>query len=157
MYITPALKSELGKSRAIYNCDTNSYLSFAYVYDHIKKNWRNAHCYIDPSLSENVQRLNAFLNNGTAYLSADYDDFNAQHPHSLMIYIVREVCRRLQVEAWIAQKLVNSVSSMYIETHVDGVYKCELMTSTLPSGHVLTTLWNSILNLAYIYTFGAGI
>ncbi|AIP92361.1 RNA-dependent RNA polymerase [Botryosphaeria dothidea victorivirus 1] len=148
-YVSASSKLEVGKTRAIFACDTRSYFAFSYLLNQVQKDWRNERVLLDPGNGGTVAmgaRLRNAQKGGGFNLMLDYDDFNSQHSTETMKIVFEETCKIYNAPAWYTDKLCSSFDKMYIRQK-DGLRH---VAGTLMSGHRGTTFINSVLNAAYL-------
>ncbi|UBS89881.1 RNA-dependent RNA polymerase [Fusarium asiaticum victorivirus 2] len=141
-------KIEHGKTRAIFACDTRSYLAWSWPLNAIQKAWKNRRVLLDPGRG-GMSYIGSLINKATARpginLMLDFDDFNSHHTTEIMQMVTRAALARGNTPPWLTSLLVASLDKHYIT--VDGEDKH--VKGTLMSGHRGTTFFNSILNAAY--------
>jgi hypothetical protein len=145
----PSVKYEHGKERAIYGGDSLTYMAFDRLIRPVEKAWRGLRVVLNPGYNGTigmVKRIKAIQATGGLNVMMDYDDFNSAHSLDSMATVIRETCRKVNYDPDLTDELVKSVYNSYI-LH-DGV--CQKVTSSLMSGHRLTTYINSVLNRAYL-------
>lgn len=145
-------KLEQGKVRAIYSCNTASYVAFSRLLRPVERVWHGRRVIIDPGAGGNYgmfRRIRtAWPNALPVALMLDYADFNSQHTLSSQKMVIECLLRRVNgVSEEEAKVLLDSFDRMrlYYKGEYLGVAKRSLM-----SGHRCTSFINSVLNAAYI-------
>jgi hypothetical protein len=141
-------KLEQGKTRAIYSCDTRSYMTFDYLLKPVEKKWANRSVLLNPGSRSEVSLFTDVMEYGDTRLMLDYDDFNSQHSIEAMQVVVEECCRGAPVE--VVSWALASLNETYLHWHDGEQLREEKMVGTLPSGHRATSFINTILNAAYV-------
>jgi hypothetical protein len=145
--ITASEKLENGATRAIYSLDSDNYLRFDSPARALEDSWLNKRAILKPasgmSALEVEKRARALRN---YHMMFDYSDFNSAHTLRAMELVIRIAFRGMDQEwlEWLAQ----SVYNMKVLDPTSGKYA--KFKGTLPSGHRLTTIINTILNAAYM-------
>lgn len=145
-------KLELGKTRAIYSCNTVSYAAFSRVLRPAEKAWRGHRVIVDPGAGGNYgmfKRIReSWPKTHPVVVMLDYADFNSQHTLAAQQTVVAALLDRCPgVEADEKQTLIDSFDNM--EVFVNGE-KIGKVKRSLMSGHRGTSFINSVLNAAYI-------
>jgi len=150
VYVSLSGKLEHGKTRALYACDTVSYIAFEQLLRPIENSWLGKRVVLDPGNSGHagiVNRVNKLRKKYFSSVMLDYDDFNSQHTLVAQQIVIDELCNRSTIEKSRRERLVSSFGRM--EIYEAGV-KLGTAQGTLMSGHRGTSVINSILNAAYI-------
>jgi hypothetical protein len=145
--ITFSSKLETGATRAIFSLDSDNYMRFDAAAKALEACWKNKRAILKPSqdnVSLEVERRSEYLR--TYHMMFDYTDFNSAHTLRAMELVIRVAFRGLE-ENWLSW-LCASVYNMKVKHPKTG----EMLhfAGTLPSGHRLTTIINTILNAAYM-------
>lgn len=149
-YVSGSKKLEAGKTRAIFACDTVSYLAFEHLMGPVEKVWRGERVVLNPGkgghlgMAERVARNRA--RSGIS-LMLDYDDFNSHHSLSAMKLVIDELVAHTGYDRAKGELLIDSLEKQ--EIYVGGRY-IGRAAGTLMSGHRCTTFFNSVLNMAYL-------
>lgn len=145
-------KLEQGKVRAIYSCNTASYVAFSRILRPVERCWNGRRVIIDPGAGGNYgmfRRIRtAWPNALPVALMLDYADFNSQHTLESQKLVIACLLRKLSgVSDEEAETLIKSFDNMqlYYKGEYLGVARRSLM-----SGHRCTSFINSVLNAAYI-------
>nr|ALM62231.1 RNA-dependent RNA polymerase [Coniothyrium minitans RNA virus] len=149
-YVSASPKLELGKTRAIFACDTINYLAFEHLMSTVESNWRGERIILNPGKGGHLgmaNRVRAARNRSGVSLMLDYDDFNSHHTTQSMRIVLEELCSITEYPTDLAEKLIRSLDDEHI--YVAGKYMGRVL-GTLMSGHRLTTFFNSVLNKAYL-------
>nr|QFX68259.1 RNA dependent RNA polymerase [Bipolaris maydis victorivirus 2] len=149
-YVSASPKLELGKTRAIFACDTINYLAFEHLMSTVEANWRGERIILNPGKGGHLgmaNRVRAERNRSGVSLMLDYDDFNSHHTTDSMRIVLEELCEITGYPPELAAKLIRSLDDEHI--YVGGKYMGRVL-GTLMSGHRLTTFFNSVLNKAYL-------
>ncbi|QJW70221.1 RNA-dependent RNA polymerase [Bipolaris maydis victorivirus 1b] len=147
--VSPSVKLENGKDRAIFACDTRSYFAFTYWLAPIEKRWRGSRVILNPGeggLYGTARRIRGSQTSGGVNLMLDYDNFNSQHSNETMAALYAKALSRTNAPAYLKNAVAASVESTYI--HYKG--RDRHVLGTLMSGHRATTFTNSVMNAAYI-------
>jgi hypothetical protein len=148
-YYSPSLKHEHGKERAIYGGDTLTYVAFDRLIRPVEAAWRGIRVVLNPGANGTcgmVNRLRKLKARGGVNIMMDYDNFNSTHSIASMVTVVKVLCEKLQYDSTYTAKLLSSLTT----GHIVSGGKQRLISSSLMSGHRLTTFVNSILNRAYL-------
>nr|QLC27595.1 RNA dependent RNA polymerase [Erysiphe necator associated victorivirus 2] len=149
-YVSSSPKFETGKTRAIFACDTRSYLAFEHLMQTLEANWRGTRVILNPGKGGHIgmaERVTRCRNRSGISLMLDYDDFNSHHTNAAMAILIDETCKKTGYPAELAAPLVASFSKQKI--FFGGKY-IGVSAGTLMSGHRCTTYINSVLNMAYL-------
>jgi hypothetical protein len=147
-YISASAKLEQGKTRLVLASDTVSYICFEYFFSPIESAWRNTRVLLNPDSGGHIgTALRVLKLSGNVWVMLDYDDFNSQHTLRAQELVIECLAESVSFTDPIVHKLRESLYMM--RARADGV-DCGYITSTLMSGHRGTTIFNSILNAAYI-------
>lgn len=150
--VSVVAKLEQGKSRAIYSCNTASYVAFGRVLRPVERAWNGRRVILDPGAGGNYgmfRRIReAWHTNLPVALMLDYADFNSQHTLESQITTIRcllDHCTGVTTQD--ADVLLESFRRMdlYLKGRRLGRVRRSLM-----SGHRGTSFINSVLNAAYI-------
>lgn len=149
-YVSVSPKIESGKTRAIFACDTVSYLAFEHLLGPVERRWRHKNVILDPGKGGHVGmsfRTRAARNRSGVSMMLDYDDFNSQHSTRAMQILIEVLCDLTGYPRHLADVLIHSfdVSDIYYGAQYIG-----RALGTLMSGHRGTTFINSCLNRVYL-------
>jgi hypothetical protein len=147
---TPSSKYEHGKVRAIYSCDSDTYINFEYVLRQVELAWRGRRVILNPGKSGHVglcARLNGLRGHSGVNVMMDYDNFNSAHSLHSQRMLFEVLCERTGLDVNIKDRILSSFLNSYVS--VPGVGLCKLR-GTLMSGHRATSFINSVLNRAYL-------
>jgi hypothetical protein len=147
--VSPSPKLEAGKTRAIFACDTVSYLAFEHLLGSVERRWRGNRVILNPGKGGSVaigERVKHAKNRSGVSMMLDYDDFNSHHTLRAMEILIEETCKLTGYDKSLSEKLVSSFSQQYITY---GSWEGRVV-GTLMSGHRATTYVNSVLNMAYL-------
>lgn len=152
VHVSVAEKKEHGKGRAIYSCDTLSYVAFSWVLDEVERAWASKNVILDPGrdgsvgLVNRIRGISRTLDRPT-YVMCDYSDFNVQHTlQSMRIVFEETLAKCINVDSNMATLLTQSFHRTYVHLHGRVLGR---IAGTLMSGHRATTYLNSVLNAAY--------
>jgi hypothetical protein len=148
-YVSASIKLENGKQRAIFACDTRSYFGFSWLFGAVEKAWANSRVILNPGVGGHIgisRRIRNSQKGGGVNLMLDYDDFNSHHSSDTMKMVTEVLADRFGAPPWYKKVLMDSFDKEYIK------HKGEWrrIVGTLMSGHRGTTMFNSILNAAYV-------
>jgi hypothetical protein len=149
-YVGASEKLENGKTRAIFACDTVTYLAFDHLLSSVEKRWRGRRVILNPGRGGHLgmaERVGQARNRAGISAMLDYDDFNSHHTIRAMQIVTEEVAILTGYDQTLTDKLVYSLDHQMI--HV-GDKEYGRAAGTLMSGHRGTTFFNSILNMAYL-------
>nr|UYL95685.1 MAG: RNA-dependent RNA polymerase [Luoyang Totiv tick virus 4] len=149
-YVSANPKLECGKTRAIYACDTRSYLAFDHLLGTVEKHWRGRRVILNPGKGGHlgmVRRIERCRNRSGVSLMLDYDDFNSHHSTRAMQLLFEELCQATGYPPDLAKPLIASFDKMDIYHDARLVGRA---AGTLMSGHRGTTFINSVFNMAYL-------
>jgi len=149
-YVSASPKLESGKTRAIFACDTVSYLAFEHLLAPVEKRWRHSRVVLDPGKGGHVGmafKTRAAQSRAGINMMLDYDDFNSQHSNRTMRILFEELCSVTGYPPHLAETLLCSfdLSDIYL-----GAEKIGRSRGTLMSGHRGTTFINTCLNFIYL-------
>ncbi|AZT88629.1 RNA-dependent RNA polymerase [Aspergillus homomorphus totivirus 1] len=149
-FVSVSPKLESGKTRAIFACDTVSYLFFEHLLSPVEKRWRNRHVILDPGKGGHVGMAFATAaarDRAGVSMMLDYDDFNSHHSNRAMQILFEELCDLTGYPPEYARVLIKSfeMCDIYLGDRCVG-----RALGTLMSGHRGTTFINSCLNRAYL-------
>lgn len=146
-------KLEHGKSRAIYSCDTLSYVMFSWILEPVETAWKGENVVLDPGrdgCSGIISRIRGKTQsmNKPCYVMCDYSDFNSQHSNASMRTVFSAVLDRLDgVSPSDREKILGSFDNTHLFLSGKALGR---VGGTLMSGHRATTFINSVLNAAYV-------
>lgn len=146
--VSPSEKLEHGKTRAIFACDTRSYLAWSWPLNAVAKAWKNKRVLLDPGrggMSGIGHKIGAGSRTPGVNLMLDFDNFNSQHSTEIMKMITEETLDLCDCPPHLRKSLLASFDRTYV-AH-DG--KMSRILETLMSGHKGTTFFNSVCNGAY--------
>nr|BBJ77936.1 RNA dependent RNA polymerase [Alternaria alternata victorivirus 1] len=149
-YVSANPKLECGKTRAIYACDTRSYLAFEHLLATVERNWRGSRVILNPGRGGHIGMAERVARNRRRCgisLMLDYDDFNSHHTTRAMQIVIEETCSATSYPPDLAAPLIASLGKQDI--YLDGKFVGR-SAGTLMSGHRGTTYFNSVLNMAYL-------
>ncbi|UHM27562.1 MAG: RNA-dependent RNA polymerase [Sanya totivirus 9] len=150
VYVSCAPKFEAGKTRAIYACDTVSYLAFEHLLGPVEKRWQGRKVVLNPGKGGHlgmIDRVRFNRNRSGVSVMLDYDDFNSQHTNQAMKVVFEELCGLVGYAPELSRRLIDSFDKQVI--HLNGK-RIGTSVGTLMSGHRATTFLNSVLNKAYL-------
>lgn len=145
-------KLEHGKTRAIYSCNSVSYVAFSRILRPAERRWAGKRVIVDPGAGGNYgmfRRIrHAWPATQPVALMLDYADFNSQHTLEAQQIVIEQLLARCPtVSPEERTQLVSSFEKMYL--FLDGEPLGRVQRS-LMSGHRGTSFINSVLNAAYI-------
>nr|AMZ84250.1 RNA-dependent RNA polymerase [Penicillium digitatum virus 1] len=149
-FVSVSPKLESGKTRAIFACDTVSYLAFEHLLAPVERRWRHKNVILDPGKGGQVGmafRTRAARDRAGVSMMLDYDDFNSQHSTRSMQIVFEELCLATGYPSHLRDKLLSSFEKCEIYL---GSRRIGYSRGTLMSGHRGTTFINSVLNRAYL-------
>ncbi|APG75993.1 hypothetical protein 2 [Beihai victori-like virus 1] len=168
-YYSPSDKLEAGASRAIYSCDTLTYLAFEHLLKPVERCWKNEKVILDPGndgtygMNRRIRRLRSSGGRFDVNIMLDYDDFNSCHTNEFMSIVIDELVKHVsyaeQMYAHgydgelLCRRLVESLyrGRMFVpNSRNPDNPETKQVYATLMSGHRATTFINSVLNYAYI-------
>ncbi len=131
-YYTASQKLEHGKRRAIFSCDSVTYICFEHLLRPIELAWQNRTSLLDPGKGGNTGLIYRCLRENGTHVMLDYDDFNSQHSLESIKLLFDTVCEYVGYDANLNTRIVNSfdMSEVYV-----GGGKCGNLKCTLMSGH----------------------
>lgn len=141
-------KLEPGKRRALFACDTVSYMAFDCVLEQVEARWAGKRVILNPGAGGNTgicARVKAAMAGMKCAVMLDYDDFNSQHSLAAQAMVIEEACRPFECE--LTRKCVASFQAMDISLGGSVIGRAK---GTLMSGHRATSFINSVLNAAYL-------
>ncbi|AKJ26314.1 putative RNA-dependent RNA polymerase [Magnaporthe oryzae virus 3] len=149
-FVSGSKKLESGKTRAIFACDTLSYLAFEHLLGPVERRWRHSRVILDPGKGGHAGmafRIAAAKARAGINMMLDYDDFNSQHSNKTMRILFEELISVTGYPPHLAGPLLNSFehSDIYV-----GDRKIGRSLGTLMSGHRGTTFINTCLNFVYL-------
>lgn len=149
-------KLEHGKTRALFACDTVSYMAFDWLLRPVEEAWRGKRVILDPGSGGHLgvcRRVSEKLRARQCAVMLDYDDFNSQHSLDAQRLVIEEASKHLAGH-YVREKCLASFDRMRVQCEgADYGYAL----GTLMSGHRATTFINSVLNEAYLCAiFGDG-
>lgn len=149
-YFTGSVKLEHGKSRALFSCDTVTYINFDHLLRPVERAWRGLRVDLDPGTGGTVgvvNRVNRLRATHPVCVMLDYDDFNSQHALRTQQILFEELGRFVGYDEERTRKLVSSFqrSRVFVEGEDLGYLRGTLMT-----GHRATSFINSVLNYVYL-------
>ncbi len=142
-YYTASQKLEHGKRRAIFSCDSVTYICFEHLLWPIELAWQNKMCLLDPGKGGNTGLIYSCLRENGTHVMLDYDDFNLQHSLESIKLLFEIVCEYTGYNDELSARIVSSFDQS--EVYVGGA-RCGSLKGTLMSGHRGTTFINTILN-----------
>lgn len=143
-------KLEHGKTRPIYMVDLMTHSMFSYLTRHVQECSREKRIILNPGDGGTVKFNNVFsrrLNDGMVSVGIDYSDFNSQHSLDTIKYLTSALCDYFGFDQEYTSNLITNWDNMSCYYHGNYVGK---FTGSLPSGHAMTTVVNTILNAAYV-------
>ncbi|ALN98256.1 RNA dependent RNA polymerase [Penicillium aurantiogriseum totivirus 1] len=149
-YVSVSPKLESGKTRAIFACDTVSYLAFEHLLAPVERRWRHKNIILDPGKGGHVGmtfKTRAARDRAGVSMMLDYDDFNSQHSNRSMQILFEELCDITGYPSHLKDTLINSFDKCDIYL---GAQRIGRALGTLMSGHRGTTFINSVLNRVYL-------
>jgi hypothetical protein len=145
--VTASGKLENGATRAIYSLDSDNYLRFDSPARALEDCWKNKRAVLRPAAglsSLSIEKRAAQLR--TYNMMFDYTAFTSAHTLEAMKIVVEFAFAGLE-EEW-HKWLIDSFDNMWVKDPRTGEQL--QFRGTLPSGHRLTTIINTILNAAYM-------
>ncbi|AJA41109.1 RNA-directed RNA polymerase [Phomopsis vexans RNA virus] len=143
-------KLECGKTRAIYACDTVSYLAFEHLMAPVERAWQGRRILLNPGKGGSIglaERVKRCRDRSGVSMMLDYTDFNSHHTTSAQQILIEETCALTGYPPDLTAKLVRSFELQDIYLSGKRVGRS---AGTLMSGHRCTTYINSVLNMAYL-------
>jgi len=149
-FVSASKKHEHGKTRAIFSCDSRSYVAFEHLLKPIEHAWRQRRAILNPGEMGHLglcQRITGFQRAGGTNVMLDFDDFNSQHSNAAMQAAIRIAGEKVGYPPHLLAPLLASFDNMYVYVAGNEVGRLE---GTLMSGHRATTFLNTLLNAAYV-------
>jgi len=147
---TASTKYEHGKTRALFSCDTASYIAFERVLRPVEKAWRGVSAVLSPGEVGNYgmcERVRDMRSSGGVSVMLDYDDFNSQHSTRSMQMLFDELFLYIQEDCGLKERIISFFENTWL--YYKG--RCYGQSSgTLMSGHRATSFVNTVLNRAYL-------
>lgn len=144
-------KIEQGKIRPIYVSDIMSHLRYTYLTDIVQQSSHENRVILNPGaggVMRLASRFRGLMGKGLTSVGIDYSDFNSQHDMSTIKYLTASLCSYFSIPDDVSHSLIHTWDN--ISTYYKGEYLGRF-TGSLPSGHAMTTIINTILNAAYIH------
>ncbi len=140
-YYTASQKLEHGKRRAIFSCDSVTYVNFEHLLRPIEHLWSNKTSILDPGAKGTTGILYEVTSQPGCNVMLDYDDFNSQHSLESIQTLFSEVTRYTDYPHDLATRLINSFTNS--EVYVQG-QRMGILKGTLMSGHRATSFINTL-------------
>lgn len=145
--VSVSAKLEHAKRRALFACDTVSYMAFDYLLKPVERSWVGRRVLLDPGKGGSVgmaHRISVLEKQYPYGVMLDYEAFNEHHTLEAQRIVIEEATRGAD------RRMVEMCLESFGKMRIRGERGTRTVKGTLMSGHRATSFINSVLNAAYI-------